>query len=188
MVEEYTFKVDLSKYENKLNFYNKAGRFIWGFVYFLLVRPFKLTIFNSYRIYIYNLFGAKISDKATINATAKVRAPWNLSMENYSCLGPHVDCYNPGQVTIGQNSTISQKVYLCTATHDITLAHHPLVISPIIIEDQVWVAADSFVGPGVTIRQGSVVGARAAVFKDVDSWAVVGGNPANFIKTRKLVG
>ncbi|WP_143960702.1 putative colanic acid biosynthesis acetyltransferase [Litoribacter populi] len=188
MVEEYTFKVNLSKYENKLSFYNKAGRFIWGFVYFLLIRPFTLTIFNSFRVFIYNIFGAKISYKATINSSAKVWAPWNLIMENYSCLGPKVDCYNPGKVTIGQNSTISQKAYLCTATHDITLAHHPLVVFPIRIEDQVWVAAESFVGPGVTLRQGAVVGARAAVFKDVDSWSVVGGNPAKFIKTRKLVG
>ena len=45
-------------------------------------------------------------------------------------------------------------------------------------------AADAFVGMGVTVGQGAVVGARAAVFKDVEPWTVVGGNPAKFIKER----
>ena len=39
---------------------------------------------------------------------------------------------------------------------------------------------------GVTIGEGAVVGARAAVFKDVEPWTVVGGNPAKFIKKREL--
>ena len=36
----------------------------------------------------------------------------------------------------------------------------------------------------VVIGDGAVVGARAAVFKDVEPWTVVGGNPAKFIKKR----
>ena len=39
-------------------------------------------------------------------------------------------------------------------------------------------------GMGVTIGEGAVVGARAAVFKDVEPWTVVGGNPAKVIKNR----
>lgn len=45
-------------------------------------------------------------------------------------------------------------------------------------------AAEAFIGPGVTIGEGAVVGARGCVFKDVDPWTVVGGNPAKFIKKR----
>lgn len=54
------------------------------------------------------------------------------------------------------------------------------------INDYAWVAADAFIGPGVTIGEGAVVGARAVVFKDVAPWTVVGGNPAQFIKFREL--
>ena len=54
------------------------------------------------------------------------------------------------------------------------------------IEDQVWVSAKAFVGMGVTIGQGAVVGATASVYKDVEPWTVVGGNPARFIKKREL--
>lgn len=61
-----------------------------------------------------------------------------------------------------------------------------MIKSPIVIADQVWVCADAFIGPGVTIGEGAVVGARACVFKDVEPWSVVGGNPARFIKKRIL--
>ena len=44
----------------------------------------------------------------------------------------------------------------------------------------------AFVGMGVTVGRGAVVGARSAVFRDVAPWTVVGGNPARFIKQRTL--
>ncbi|WP_286177323.1 hypothetical protein [Stieleria mannarensis] len=61
-----------------------------------------------------------------------------------------------------------------------------LTTSPIRIEDGAWVCARSFVGPGVTIREGAVVGACGVVVKDVQAWTVVAGNPAREIKKRKL--
>lgn len=87
-------------------------------------------------------------------------------------------------IHIGANTTVSQGAFLCTASHDITNSLNLLITAPIVIEDQAWVAADAFVGMGVTIGQGAVVGARAAVFKNVEPWTVVGGNPAKFIKRR----
>ena len=62
----------------------------------------------------------------------------------------------------------------------------PLKMSPVEIGDRVWVAAYAFVGPGVTIGEGAVVGARSAVFRDVQPWVVVGGNPASVIKPRQI--
>ena len=107
-------------------------------------------------------------------------------MGEHSCLADDVDCYNVAPVKIGDNTTVSQKSYLCTASHDISQPNLPLVTAPIVIEDQVWIGADAFVGMGVTVHQGAVVGARASVYKDVDAWTVVGGNPARFIKQRML--
>ena len=103
-----------------------------------------------------------------------------------STLGPKVDCYNQGKIIIGANTVISQKTYLCASTHDFTMPNFPLICKPINIGDSVWVAADAFIGPGVVIGNGSVIGARAAVFKDVETWSVVGGNPAQFIKKRVI--
>ena len=112
--------------------------------------------------------------------------PWNLEMGDYSCLADGVDCYNVAPVKIGNNSTVSQRTYLCSASHDITKSNLPLTFAPIEICDSVWVAAEAFIGPGVTVGVGSVVAARACVVKNVEPWTVVGGNPAKFIKKREI--
>lgn len=177
---------NMTNSRHKFTLKNKILRIVWSLVNVLFFRPFKLRIFKKWRVLVLRSFGAKISWRAMINSSVKIWAPWNLEMGDYSCLGPNVDCYNQGMICIGANTTISQKVYLCASTHDFTVASNPLILKPIVIEDRVWVAADSFIGPGVTIQEGAVVGARAAVFKDVDSWTVVGGNPAKFIKKREL--
>ena len=127
-----------------------------------------------------------MSKTAVVYSSTRIYAPWNLEMGEHSCLADEVDCYNVAPVKIGDNTTISQKSYLCTASHDITKINIPLITAPIVIEDQAWVAADAFIGMGVTVGQGAVVGARASVYKDVEPWTVVGGNPAKIIKKRVI--
>jgi serine acetyltransferase len=48
------------------------------------------------------------------------------------------------------------------------------------------IAAEAFVGPGVTIGDGAVLGARAALFSDAEPWSIYRGNPAVLIKQRRL--
>ena len=110
----------------------------------------------------------------------------NLIMEENSCIGPYVIIENDTTVTVGKNSTISQYCYLCTSSHDFERQSHDLITAPITIDNDAWVAADSFIGKGVTVGEGAVVGARSSVFKDVEPWTVVGGNPAKFIKKREM--
>jgi putative colanic acid biosynthesis acetyltransferase WcaF len=106
-------------------------------------------------------------------------------MGDYSVLGPEVKLHIEKTI-IGSKVTISQRTYLCTGTHNIHFINKPFQSFPIRIHDFSWVAAEAFIGPGVTIGEGAVVGARAAVFKDVAPWTVVGGNPAKFIKKREI--
>lgn len=179
-------QIDIANYTHSFSTKNKIGRLIWNICYWILFRPFDLFIFNKWRILILKIFGAKIGKGSIIHASTKIWAPWNLSVGSYTCFGPHVDCYNQGLITIGSNTTISQKSYLCASSHDISDPIMNLILKPIEIEDQVWVAADAFVGPGVKIGKGAVVGARASVFRNVTSWTVVGGNPAKYIKERTL--
>ena len=114
--------------------------------------------------------------------------PWNLEMHDFACLASGVDCYNAAPVVLEAYVTVSQRAYLCTASHNISSTSHEQVASPIIIRKRSWVAAEAFVGPGVTIGEGAIVGARAAVFRDVEPWSVVGGNPAKFLKKRVING
>lgn len=54
----------------------------------------------------------------------------------------------------------------------------------IIIEDEVWLGANSIILSGVTIGKGAIVAAGSVVTKDVPPYTIVGGNPAKFIKNR----
>ena len=133
------------------------------------------------------LFGAQISKGAHPYPSARILAPWNLIMEEGSCLGDHVDCYSVDRVILEAYATVSQYSFLCTASHDYTHPNRPIITAPIRIGQRAWVAADAFIGPGVTIGEEAVVGARASVFRNVEPRTVVGGNPARVIRKYELV-
>jgi putative colanic acid biosynthesis acetyltransferase WcaF len=109
-------------------------------------------------------------------------------MGEYSCLSFDVDCYSVDRIRIGAHATVSQYAFLCTASHDIGDPHMKLTTAPISIGAGAWVAADAFVGPGVSLGEGAVAAARAVVVKDVEPWAVVAGNPAKAVRKRELHG
>jgi len=169
-----------------LSFKNKFLRAIWYIVWFILFRPFPSKLFNPWRLFLLRIFGARVHRSSGVYASCRIWAPWNLILEKNAWLGPEVDCYNAALIKLEQNSTVSQKTYLCTASHDITKREHPLITAPIIIKEKAWVGASAYIGMGVTIGQGAVVGATASVYKDVEPWTVVGGNPAKFIKRREI--
>jgi len=177
---------DLSQYHNALSRKNQLVRLVWGIVWGVFARPLPRSLGCGWKRFLLRMFGAKLSNTANVYSSCKVYMPWNLEMGEYSCLADGVDCYNVAPVKIGNNTTVSQRTFLCTASHDISKSNLPLTFAPINIEDGVWVAAETFIGPGVTVHEGSVIGARACVFKDVDAWTVVGGNPAKKIKDRIL--
>ena len=150
---------------------------------------FGTKLFNPWRILLLKVFGATIHWDSGVYSSVKIWAPWNLTLGHRSWIGPNVVCYNQDKIRIGNDVTISQYTYLSSAGHQINMINSPndgLLIAPIIIEDKVWIATYSYINMGVTIGEGAVVGARAAVFKDVEPWTVVGGNPAKFIKKREL--
>lgn len=168
----------------QLKLRHQLTRLIWNILWKTTTCLLPARYGGWYKRLILRLFGAKIDSTALIYSSAGIYYPANLVMKSHSVLGPSVDCYNVAKVTIGSYATVSQKAYLCTASHDISDPKRRLIIAPIVIEDTAWVASDAFVGMGVTIGEGAVVGARAAVFKDVPAWTVVGGNPAKYIKDR----
>ncbi len=164
---------------------NVLGRAAWAVVYRLLFRTSPRP-FKRWRNFLLTLFGAQLHKTAVIYPTAKIWWPGNLVMGPHSCLADDVDCYCVAEIRIGEHSVVSQYTYLCGASHDYMHANLPLTPAPIVIEDQVWIAADVFVGPGVKIGQGTVVGARSTVVGDLPPWKVCVGSPAKPIKDRVL--
>ncbi|MBA4318968.1 MAG: putative colanic acid biosynthesis acetyltransferase [Flavobacterium sp.] len=178
--------LDLSTYSHSFSLKNKISRLVWNLTHLILFRPFASRFFKKWRILVLKCFGAKIEWSSNIYASVKIWAPWNLQIAKNSTLGPKVDCYNQGKISIGANTVISQKTYLCASSHDYTKKDFPLVLKPIQIGDGVWIAADAFIGPNVCIGNSAVIAARAVVIKDVEENTIVGGNPAKFIKSRSF--
>lgn len=122
-------------------------------------------------------------------ASAKIWAPWNLTMKAGSCLGPNVICYNMANVALNENACVSQYSYLCTAGHDTTLLNNSkngLITAATKIGKDAWIGAKAFIGMGVKIGEGAIVGATASVYKDVEPYTIVGGNPARIIRKKEF--
>lgn len=177
---------DYQKYVDTYTFASRLRRLGWNICGFLLLRPFALPIFRRWRAFVLRCWGAQIGVGCAINANAKIWAPWNLKIGHRTAIGAHAIIYNPGLVELGSKVTISQYAYLCTATHDYEGNLHTLYSSPIVVGDYAWVAARAYVGPGVSIGHHAIVGATASVYKDIEPWAVVGGNPARLLKWRVM--
>lgn len=167
-----------AKYSKKI----LALRLLWGaakICFRLSPRPC-----FGFRRWLLRLFGAKVGNRVHIYPSAIIYFPWNLQIGDDSSIGEWALVYNLGQVSIGSRTTISQRVHLCAGTHDYNDSAMVLLKPPISIGNEVWVCADAFIGPKVVIANRAIVAAASVVVKSVESDAIVGGNPAKFIKSR----
>ena len=160
-------------------------RVLWSFVQ---ATVFRWSFHNWYgwRRWLLRCFGTRVGRNVRVRSSVRIEMPWNLQLGDGVVVGDGVVLYCLGQVSIGRRTTISQYAHLCAGTHDYTLRSFPLVTKPIVVGDEVWIATDAFIGPGVTVGDRSVVGARSTALKDVRPDMVVGGNPAEVIKRREL--
>ena len=166
---------------------NKLKRVLWCIIWTLFIKPFPRNMARRWKIFLLRIFGANIHSTGIVYSSAKISMPWNLVMAEHSCIANNVIIENTATVTLGAYSIISQYSYLCTATHDIRDNNFPQYSKPIKLGRRSWVAARCFIGPGVLIGEGAVVGASSSVFKNVEPWTVVGGNPAKIISKRTII-
>ncbi|MFC3198964.1 WcaF family extracellular polysaccharide biosynthesis acetyltransferase [Parapedobacter deserti] len=164
---------------------NRLTRAVWGAVYILFFR-YSPRPLHGWRSLLLRLFGAKIGKDVHVYPAVKVWAPWNIEIGDESGVANGANLYSQGRIIIGRRAVISQGAYLCTGTHDYTKKGFPLIAKPIVIEDYAWVAAEAFVHPGVTVAEGSVVGARSVVTKNTLPWTVCSGFPCRPLAPRTL--
>ncbi len=141
---------------------------------------------HGWRRFLLKLFGAKVGPGVRIYGSTKVWYPPNLALARQVVLGPRVNIYNQGRIEIGEYAVISQGSHICASSHDISDRNFQLILRPITIGPWAWVAAEAFVGPGVTVGEGAVIAARAALFRSAEPWGVYSGNPAAYLKERKF--
>jgi maltose O-acetyltransferase len=97
-----------------------------------------------------------------------------------------------GKTLIGNNVMMGPEVFIFTSNHAFDRTDIPMIQqgysheNKVVIEDDVWIGARAIILPGVHIGKGSIIGAGSVVTKNIESFTVVGGNPAKLIKKRKV--
>jgi putative colanic acid biosynthesis acetyltransferase WcaF len=160
-------------------------RWLWALVQATVFR-WSPRPMHGFRARLLRWFGADIPapGQTVIFPTARVTYPWRLTLAPRSMVGPRVTLYNLGHITLRRGANLSQNCHLCAGTHDYLRWDMPLVTQPIVIGENAWLGADVFVGPGVTVGELCIVGARSVVVRDLPPQKICVGQPCRPIRDR----
>ncbi len=139
---------------------------------------------SRWKAWILRLFGAKIGTGVVIRSRVNITMPWRLELGDNVWIGDEVMILSLDRVTIASNCCLSQRSFLCTGSHDFSSEMFSLITKPIVLEESCWVGAQSFIGPGVTMKTGSRTLAGAVVIRNVEQGTSVAGVPAKPIPMR----
>lgn len=178
---------DLSHFRLPKGFRGRRAMYVqlWWFVqaFFFQCSP---QFAYGFRATLLRWFGAHVGRHTVIRPSVRITYPWKVWIGDYVWIGDDVELYSLGEIVIGDHAVVSQRSYLCAADHDYRSVSFDIRARRVVIGEQAWVATDVYVGPGVTIGVGSVIGARSSVFGDVPAGMVCVGSPCRAIKPRRV--
>jgi len=125
-----------------------------------------------------------------VSEGVRMNNPLMISVGDDCYIGAGVQFYPWNErITIGNNVLIAAGVRMITRKHGfadctVPMSEQGYTNAPIVIENDVWIGFQAVILPGVTIGQGSIIGASAVVTKDVAPYSVMGGIPARLIRKR----
>ena len=163
---------------------NRMARAVWQIAWLLWAR-WTPPMLHGWRSLVLRGFGARLGKDCRVHASVCIWLPSQLELGDNVLIGPGAQIYNQGRILIGNNSVISQRAHLCASSHDVDDPQFQLLLRPVTIGAQCWVAAEAFVGPGVTMAEGSALAARGALFGDAEAWTIYRGNPAEPVRQRE---
>ena len=136
---------------------------------------------SALRTALLRLFGARLGRGVVVRSGANITFPWRFTAGDHVWIGEDVLVLSLAPVTLGSHVCLSQRAFLCSGSHAWRRETFDLRTRPIVVGDSVWIAAQAFVGAGVSIGNGSVVSAGAVVTADVPGNSLVRGNPATIV-------
>lgn len=163
---------------------------VWRIFYALFGQWLPRSCYSVLSMKIRYFFLRRIANSVGKNINIEQRVVFGEELEigDNSTIGFNSDIYGP--VKIGKNVMLGPEVAIYTHNHahddiDIPMIYQGYTQNqPVIIEDNVWIGRRVLIMPGVHIGTGAIVAAGAVVTKDVNSYSIVGGNPARHIKFR----
>lgn len=138
------------------------------------------------RVFWLRFFGAKIGEGVVIRSKVTISMPWRLTVGDHVWIGEGAFLLTLAPIEIGSHTCLSQRVFLCTGSHDHRSPTFDLITKPIRIGAQCWIAATAFVGPGVEVGEGTVVSAGSVLLESVPGGVIVRGNPAQVTGERTV--
>jgi len=121
-----------------------------------------------------------------IKPKVNIKYPWFLSVGNNTWIGENVWIDNLAEITIGANCCLSQGALLLTGNHNYKSTRFDLRVTPIVLEDGVWIGARAVVGPGVVCKSHAMLSVNSVATKTLDAYQIYGGNPAQHIRNRAI--
>ena len=121
----------------------------------------------KFRVFLLNLFGAKVDYSAHPESSSFVEFPWNLMMGKQSSIGEGSWIYCLDKIVIGDNSCIGQKCQLITGSHNYKSKNFEMVTAGISIGKGCWLTSNVVVLMGVNIGDYSVIGINSLVTKSI---------------------
>jgi len=167
--------------------HHRITRVAWSAVW-MIAAAWTPPFMRAWRRFLLRAFGARMGPGTMVYGSARIWYPANLTMAKGSCIGRSATVYSMGPITLGEYALVSQGAHLCAGTHDIEDPNLQLRARTIDIGAHTWIAAEAFVGPGVTVGEGAVLGARGVAMRNLDAWTVYSGNPAVAIRQRTRAG
>jgi putative colanic acid biosynthesis acetyltransferase WcaF len=142
---------------------------------------------SVFKSWILRLLGAKIGKGVVIKPKVNIKFPWFLTVGDYCWIGENVWIDNLSQVSLAENVCVSQGAMLLTGNHNYKRATFDLILGNISLEEGVWIGAKSVVCPGVTCLSHSILSVGPVATKDLDSFPIYQGNPAQALRKREMV-
>jgi len=144
--------------------------------------------FSKYRVRALNRNGCCIHPSVTISPNVRIRG--SVSIGQGSSIAQN--CTLSGGkcgIKIGSDVMIAPNVVIVAFTHGFKRTAESMSVQPmeeesIVIEDDVWVAANCTISKGVRVGAGTVVSANSLVVKDLPPYSISGGVPAIVISSR----
>ena len=179
-------QTSLSSYNN--SWYrpgSKIKQLAWFVIGRIVINTY-LPVPMSIKVLTLRIFGAKIGKNVTIKPKVNIKYPWFLTVENDIWIGENVWIDNLTNVTLCNNSCLSQGAMLLTGNHNFTKSSFDLITQPIRIESGAWIGAKATVCPGVTVHSHAVLTVNSVATKDLEAYGIYQGNPGILVKTRHI--
>ncbi len=176
---------DLSRFENPD--YDPGPAWIRGLWFLVNAFFFKSPLPGSgLKRFLLRLFGAKVGKGVVIKPRVNIKYPWFLIIGDHVWIGEEVWIDDLGTVSIGSHTCISQGAMLLCGNHDHASPTFDLIVEGITLEEGVWIGAKAVVGPGVRASSHAFLTMGSVTASDLSAYGIYRGNPAEFIRERKI--